>query len=186
MFVDVVVPAYSPALYEGLSKCIANLVANTPDINLIISSSELSQPKNINRGLNRASGEYIAILDWDVYVPKGWTKLFQDLRDDSTIGIVGAKMGGKYSGLNSTAPAGVNEWITLAGGCIAFRNIGLRWDENFPSGYWADTDFCRQYKERGYRVCIDGDVVVEHDAYTSGISSEGEAYYREKWGDNNL
>lgn len=107
-----------------------------------------------------------------------------EVLDNTKVGIVGAKMAGTYNGLNSTCSDIAQEWPTLAGGCLLFKNIGLRWDENFPSGYWADTDFCRQFKEKGYQVWIDGRTVVEHQMHTSGQSPEGEAYYRKKWGDN--
>jgi len=181
---DVIIPVYSPAPFEGLTRCIQSVLSNTPDCNLIIVNSDKSQPININRGLDRAQGEYAAILDWDVYVPPGWAdKLIDDLKNNDKIGIIGARMIGKYNGLNRQATA-LQEWPTLAGGCMVFRNIGLRWDENFPNGYWADTDFCRQYKEKGYQVWIDGGVEVEHDINTHGSGDEN--YYKQKWGDLNF
>ena len=158
-------PVYSPRPYEGLKRCIESVLDHTAEYNLIISASDKSQVENINNGLDRCKSEYIAILDWDVYVCPLWSENLIDVLNDD-IGIVGAKMIGGYNGMNSKAN-GIQEWPTLAGGCMVFKNIGLRWDPKFPSGYWADTDFCRQYKDKGYRVFINGDVIVEHDIHSS-------------------
>lgn len=184
---DIIVPIWSPNIpQEKLAKLVLALTQHTDNYRLILCGSSKSQPKNINYGLKIAKSKYIVILDWDVYVSDGWLdQLIDDLKNNKEIGIIGAKMIGKYTGLNSQSNI-LQEWPTLAGGCMVFKNIGLRWDENFPSGYWADTDFCRQYKEKGYQVWIDGTVEVEHEIHTSGSSEEGEKYYLHKWGDSNL
>lgn len=187
MLVDIIVPVWTTKTpYNQLLKLVKHVGENTSDYRLILSGSSESQPKNINKGLEIAKSKYICILDWDVYVSEGWLdKLVKDLEDNPKIGIIGARMYGGYYGLNSETKE-LKQWPTLAGGCLLFRNIGLRWDENFPNGYWADTDFCRQYKDKGYEVWIDGRVEVEHDAFTSGLSEEGKQYYKKKWGDNEL
>lgn len=189
--IDIIIPVYSPRPYEGLNRCIQSVIDNTTDYNLIISASDKSQVYNINQGLERAKSEFIAILDWDVYVTPLWAdNLIGTLKED--IGIVGPKMVGSYNGLNSQTDE-IKEWPTLAGGCMVFKNIGLKWDDKFPSGYWADTDFCRQYKSKGYKVYINGSVVVEHDIHSSktnasvtGYMNDGSNIYRDKWGDNEL
>lgn len=182
---DIIIPVWTNKIPEELNHCLAKLTINTNNYRIILCGSGDSMPKNVNQGLKIAKSKYIAILDWDVYVPDGWLdRLIETLESDKSIGIIGAKMTGKYNGLNATAPNNVVEWPTLAGGCIVFRNLGLKWDENFPSGYWADTDFCRQFKDKGYKVYIDGRVEVEHDCITSGSDATGEQYYIQKWGDN--
>lgn len=189
--VDIIIPVYQENIPDRFYECIKSLFKNTKDFNLILVTSGDPQPININRGLERAKSEFIAILDWDVVVPGRWLHILtKNLKDDKTIGIIGARMIGGYVGTNRNADLGVHDWDTLAGGCVVFRNLGLRWDENFPSGYWADTDFCRQFRENGYKVCINGDVDVEHNPNTFGTqkdkviewSDQGEKVYKKKWG----
>jgi glycosyltransferase involved in cell wall biosynthesis len=55
---DVIIPVYSPAPFEGLSRCIQSVLSNTPDCNLIVVNSDKSQPININRGLNNERISY--------------------------------------------------------------------------------------------------------------------------------
>lgn len=190
---DIVIPIYTPRVPESFLKCVESIYKNTEDFNLIIAGSDQKQPVNVNRGLDRAKSEFVAILDWDTIVPGRWLKILtKNLAEDPSIGIIGAKMIGAYVGTNRDAEPGVQEWPTLAGGCVVFRNIGIRWDERFPSGYWADTDFCRQFKEQGLKCCINGDVEVEHFPNTFGTqgdqvaewSAQGAEIYKAKWGNN--
>jgi GT2 family glycosyltransferase len=190
--INIVIPIYTPKLpLPEVNRCVLSVLNNTKiPYKLILSASDKSQPYNINQGLKHKS-KYAVILDWDVYVPDNWLEpMIKVLDDNPEVGIIGSKMNGKYNGLNSQVPSGVHEWPTLAGGVMVFRNI-LKWDEIYPSGYWCDTDFCRQFKEKGYKVYIHGDVVVEHDLYStrtnnmvSSFMEQGRQIYRRKWGDN--
>jgi GT2 family glycosyltransferase len=192
--IDIIIPVYTPKIPFQFYNCVRSICENTKDFTLIVVGSDKSQPKNINIGLERSTSEFKAILDWDVVVSHNWLeKLLSVLRNDEKIGIVGAKIGGEYKGLNShIEDEKISEWPTLAGGCIVFRDLGLKWDENFKSGYWADTDFCRQYKEKGYKIFIHGGVRVKH--YTIGdkdktiprFESENAIIYEKKWGDNEV
>lgn len=190
---DILIPIFQDRISEHFESCLKSIFAHTKDFNLILVTSSDSQPINLNRGLQAAHNKYVAILDWDVIVPARWLKILtKNLDDDMGLGIIGAKMTGAYVGQNRLAELGVQEWPTLAGGCLVFRNIGIKWDEKFPSGYWADTDFCRAFKTAGYKVAINGDVEVEHFPTTFGNhkkqvldwSDIGAEIYKEKWGDN--
>jgi hypothetical protein len=194
--IDVIIPVFTKNIpYDDLSLCIESVLKNTQDFNLMLCASEKSQPININKGLKRAKSKYIAILDWDVIVSENWLEKITEVLDkNKEVGIIGAKMSGKYEswgGQNSKVPFGmIREWPTLAGGCIVFRNLGLKWDEKFPSGYWADTDFVRQFKEKGYKVFIHGGVVIEHNIIGSQRGDNkfqdiGEKIYEAKWGNKN-
>lgn len=189
---DIIIPVYDKKIPKIFDKCLKSIFEYTDDFNLICASSDQSQPKNVNRGLVRAKSPYIAILDWDVIVSPRWLKiLVKNLEDNPEIGIIGAKMTGDYVGWNREAPLGVTKWPTLAGGCMVFRNLGLRFDEAYPSGYWADTDFCRQFRDKGLGIYINGDVEVEHYPQTFGgqidqvnkWSEIGAEIYRNKWGE---
>lgn len=190
---EIIIPVYSPRVPDSLAVCIDSVVKHTDNYNLLLCASDQPQPININRGIERSKSKYIAILDWDTIVPARWLHILtKNLENDPTIGIIGAKMIGGYVGTNRDASPGVQDWPTLAGGCVVFRNMGIRWDESFPSGYWADTDFCRQFKAAGLRCCINGDVEVEHFPNTFGTQSDqveiwseqGAEIYRNKWGNN--
>jgi len=189
---DIIIPTYKPYA-PCLVKCIESIYRHTNRFNLILACSPYGQVKNINWGLDRAKSKFVVILDWDIQVSEGWIdKLIASFEDN--IGIMGSKMSGEYErwkGLSSQCKDGVQDWPTLPGGLMMFRNIGLRWDDNFQSGYWADTDFCRQFREKGYRVCINGDVTVDHSLHNSttnpdlkNLMREGEIIYHKKWGNN--
>ena len=189
---DIIIPVLQDKIPERFIYCLNSIFTNTKDFNLICVVSGKSQPKNINTGLDRAKSDYIAILDWDIIVSPRWLKiLIQNLEENKTIGIIGAKMTGTYQGWNRDAPMGVTKWPVLAGGCMVFRNIGLRFDETYPSGYWADTDFCRHFRDKGYEIAINGDVEVEHfvETFTNNTkqtdkwSEIGKEIYRNKWGE---
>lgn len=196
--IDIIIPVWQKEIPDCLFSTIRKVIENTTiPFNLIIVASNDSQPKNINRGLRRAKSKYVAILDWDIEVEKGWLKTMIDiLKKDKKAGVIGAKMTGKYSdygGLNAQISEGeTKEWLTLAGGCMVFRNIGIKFDESFTSGYWADTDFCRQYKEKGYKILITGKTSVKHHLYhttthsveTQAFMKQNEFIYKRKWGDN--
>ncbi len=197
MRTDIIIPVVKP-MPGVFDRCLKAIFKYTNNYNLIISCSYKGQVRNINSGLARAKSLYVVILDWDVVVGRDWlNKLIKAMDDDPTIGIMGAKMIGKYATWKNSPKIkkGVNDINTLAGGCIIFRNIGLKWDEKFPSGYWADSDFVRQYKELGFRVCSNGDVEVDHATHTSTelmetdlywMMEKGKEIYKTKWGDNKL
>jgi GT2 family glycosyltransferase len=121
--------------------------------------------------------------------------MVQALKDNPKIGIIGPSMGGEYAKHFSDyilAEDEVREWGTAIGACMVCRNIGLRWSEDFLSGYWADTDFGRQYKEKGYKICLHGGAKIDHEVHTTlgasqyvnDMMEDGEMVYWTKWGDN--
>ncbi len=191
--IDIVIPVYTPAVPPVLEDCLRSVVQNT-DIaggyRLIMPSSPASQAKNLNRGLDVATSRYIAVLDWDVEVPPGWlAKLACILDNYPHVGVVGGAL--TPNDWYVSKPEGyVGPFPTLAAGCMLIRDIGLRFDERYPHGWFMDTDFCREYKRRGYDIWLDRTVVVPHHL-TRSTSGEDhsvhramcEAVYRDKWGD---
>lgn len=185
---DIIIPIYTvDTPFEEVNKCLEHIIRNTKEANIILSCSDKKQPINVNKGISRAKGKYVVILDWDVYVPEGWLdKLLEVMNRDPKTGIVGAKMGGKYGELAPNQVIG--EVSNIAGGCMLIRNIGLKWDEKYPSGVWADTDFCKQYIEKGYKIIRTDEVEVEHDHLDltkyegrANFYDEGQKIYRKKW-----
>lgn len=194
--IDILIPVYTKDTpFEELKRCVVSIIAHTPDCNIILACSDQKQQININRALERAKGDFVCIFDWDVYVCDGWLdKLLEKIKADEKIGIIGPKMTGKYAELGGAsskiADGETKEVSDLPGGLMLFRNLGFKWDEVFESGVWADTDFCRQYKEKGYKIVLTGDVSVEHDhlditkfGSRSDFYIDGKKKYMEKWGD---
>lgn len=196
--IDIILPCYTQKIPENYYECVRSLSENTNDFNLIICGSEDSQPKNVNRGLERAKSEYICVIDWDIIVHQGWAeKMVKAMEDNPKMGIIGPSQGGKYKEYFSGYFHDKDELIDIGsaiGAMMFCRNLGLRWDENFLSGYWCDTDFGRQYKEKGYTIGLHGGVQIEHEMsttlgkseYVNKMMADGEMVYFTKWGDLNI
>lgn len=187
---DIIVAVWTPEKQRSsIARCVQAVVDHTDDFNLIVVGDSGSMAENVNVGLERATSEYIAVLDDDVFVTEGWLESLTDvLESNPEVGMVGPKMHGTYTGLNAQIEDGyVGEWPTLAGGCVLFRNIGLKWDERFVGSQWADTDWCKQYKHAGYKVFADGRVSVEHNQLARNVRHDiNEPLYIEKWGSKDL
>lgn len=193
--IDIIIPVWTKKINPALYPCIESIIKNTDNFNLIISASDESHPININRGLDRCKSEYICIVDWDIVVYPGWLdKLVEALENDPKMGIVGPSIGGKQEEFFSGYMHEKDEVVdrgTVIGACMLFRNIGLRWDEKFPSGYWCDTDFGRQFKEKGYKIGLHGGAKIDHEvtttlnesSFVNEMMEAGEMVYFTKWGD---
>lgn len=197
--VDIILPCYTKKIPDSYYKTIECLSKNTKDFNLIIVGNEDTQPKNINRGLDISTSHYKVIMDWDVYVPEGWLpKLIKVLDDHPDCGLVSPVMGGRYKetgGINNYDGGDITEYPSSVAGCMVIRDLGLRWSEDFLSGYWCDTDFCRQIKEKGYKIYLHGGLEVEHDVstttsgntkYLNEMMADGEIVYFSHWKDLEL
>jgi GT2 family glycosyltransferase len=196
--IDIVMPCWTgKEIPKAVYDCVGSIIKNTKDFNFIIVGSDESQPKNINRGLDKCTSKYICVIDDDIVVHHGWMeKMIQALEADPKIGIISPSQGGKYSehfGYLSHDKDEVVDVISAIGACMVFRNIGLRWSEDFKAGYWCDTDFARQYKEKGYRICMHGGAKIDHELTTTLGNSDfanemmidGEQVYFNHWGDLN-
>lgn len=181
---EVIVPIYGKAIPPIAHECV-NRLLSTSNIVLHLPVTDLSQPKNVN--LITPTSKYFVIVDWDVLVPDGWLEpLLEIMEANEDCGILGVKMHGNYQGANATVPAGETQEVdNVAGGLMVCRNVGLKWDEEYPSGYFCDTDFCHQYREMGLKVLLTGVVDVQHDTQGSGMTVEnyeaGKQRFIEKW-----
>lgn len=192
---DIILPVWTKKISDDIWPCFKSIVQHTKEFNLIVVGSGDSQVRNINKGLEKANSKYVCIVDWDIVVPNGWLeKLIQALDNDKSMGIVGPSMGGEYEKYFDGHIHKKDEVIdrgSVIGACMLFRNIGLKWDEKFLSGYWADTDFGRQYKEKGYKIGLHGGVQIKHAIHTTAgqndyvkkMMDDGELTYFTKWGD---
>lgn len=195
--VDIIMPCYNGKEIPDIAyKCIDSIIRAGGDFNLIITCSDKSQPENVNRGLEIAKSPYICVIDNDIIVHRGWIdKMVYAMESDPKWGIIGPNQAGKYAEYFDGYVHDKDEVIdrgSAIGAMMFARNLGLRWDENFKSGYWCDSDFGRQYKEKGYKIGLHGGVTIEHDMettlgksdYVTEMMEDGEMVYFLKWGDN--
>ncbi len=161
---------------------------------------------NRNWGLNQATADCVIMVDDDVcQFPAGWVHQLADvlllnpycimvsarlMNDDGTLGPM----------LRNGPPGPLGGWTyvdALPTACIAFRNDGLRFDENFIGSGWEDDDFCAQLRRKYPKgtFIINEDVRVVHrnemknqgfikgkGPVPGGNFEKNQAYYESKWG----
>ncbi len=173
---------------------------------VILTGEDVSAAANRNLGLNQATSEYVIMVDDDVCeFPLGWVHQLIDvfllnrfcimasarlLNEDGTPGPM----------LRNGPPGPIGGWMhvdALPTACVAFRNNGLRFDENFVGSGFEDDDFCAQLRQKhpngGFIINEDVRVVHRNEMKNQGfIKGQGpvpggnfeknQAYYESKWG----
>jgi len=124
------------------------------DIILIWSNEALGYPKAVNLGIQRASGEYVVLLNNDtVLLPQylnAWVEMLNAPFSDPTVGICGPlELFDNYA--NSEA---------IIFFCVMIRSelfdkVGLL-DEIYSPGGGEDIDFSMRIKNLGYRITTTG------------------------------
>lgn len=164
---------------------------------LIVSSSKNSVAYNSNRGLERAKGDIILKVDDDVFdFPQGWDKLLVDtLKQDSRIIIASVRVFNPDGTVQKTCSNTMElepEIIDTPSGlvpfcCVAFRNDGTRFDENFKGSSFDDTDFNFQLRMKypGWRAVINNSIRLKHKLESKVCRfGENQTYFLNKW--NNI
>ena len=183
---DIIIPIYQDNIPEIVDETISRLVKNTKNIKLHLVLSSDTQPVNINSVLKDIKSKYFVIMDWDVLVDSDWLPpLIKIMDENKDCGILGVKMtGNNYSGANRDVSDGETiKTDNVAAGLMLCRNVGIKWNEDYPSGYWCDTDFCRQYQKKGLNIYLTGVVSVVHNCQNSGgeYYEDGKKIFSEKW-----
>ncbi|SFV17639.1 Glycosyltransferase, GT2 family [Methylobacterium sp. 174MFSha1.1] len=155
-------------------------------IEVILSDDNLGYAGGNNLGLRAATGEYIILLNNDVYVTDGWVRdLVRPLLLDSSIGLVSPitnnigneqKVKINYSNMSEMALEARKvvrrhkrsrfETDSVAFFCAAIRRevveeVGLL-DESYGQGFFEDDDYCMRVRQAGYRIQIVDDVFIHH------------------------
>jgi len=147
---------------------------------IIFNRLNLGYAKGVNQGIREAKGEYVLLLNNDVYVLKNWLKKMVELleRDQKNM-IVGAKLIypktrriqhagivfvrqiehlhiNKNSSLNNPAVNQVRYLDAVTGACMLirqqlFNEIGF-FDEQYRYGGFEDVDFCLRTRIRGFKI----------------------------------
>ena len=143
-------------------------------------------PAACNAGLAQAKGAYLALLNNDTVVTRGWaTALVAHLSRDPKLGLVGpvtnaianeAKIEVGYRDLDEL-PAWARDWVRdhdgetfaipmLAFFCVVmrrevFEKVGAL-DERFGTGMFEDGDYNRRVRATGWDVRCARDAFVHH------------------------
>ena len=148
---SILVPTCKPK--SELGDFLKELANNTPgDVPIIMSHLPVSAATNRNFCLLHCKTEYAIMIDDDMtgFFPR-WTELMlEPFNALDSVAMVSARL------MRSSTEVGVMMNIPfdaaatwqvvknrfLPSACIAFRNDGCRFDENFIGSSWEDTDFC--------------------------------------------
>lgn len=140
-------------------------------------------PAAVNQGVRAASGDVIVLLNNDVIVTPGWTRLEQWLHKYDIVGPVTNYSSGAQKvelpiyadteGLLKEAAywfknnEGISEPVNwVIGFCMAFRKSLFEEIGDFCEDIWPcngeEIDFCLRAKKAGYSIGIANDVYVHH------------------------
>jgi len=166
-----------------------------------------SAAQNRNLGLKSADLDIVVMVDDDVCeFPPGWLyHLTGTLETEHECVLVSARLlneDGTPGPMTGEPPPTASTGLTVAKrlptACIAFRNDGLRFDENFVGSGFEDDDFCAQLRQKypTGTFIINEDVRVVHKnemknqgfikgkgPVPGGVFEKNQAYYESKWGE---
>jgi len=195
---DICIPTLLPR--EKLQEQMWDIQANTrTSYQIIASCQRMSAAANRNHCLQRACGQILIMLDDDItgFFP-GWEqKLIEPLLADKSICMVSARLANRdgtcgvmCSNDNRLKP----RWLeieprrdcVLPSAAIAFRNLGLRFDENYVGSGYEDSDFCFQYVAMNAgRFAINNECRLIHLNEMKNQPDNNvrnRKYFRKKWG----
>ncbi|MBI4734442.1 MAG: glycosyltransferase family 2 protein, partial [Rubrobacteridae bacterium] len=153
---------------------------------IIKNKSNNGYVKAVNKGIKKATGDYVLLLDNDTIVTTSWLdNMIECIDSEPTIGIVGPytnhsnnsqlinvsyktveqlqETAVKFSKQDKSSWFEIND---LSKFCMLVKrevidNIGFLDEEFFP-GFYADRDFCKRAQAAGYRLKCAGNVLVHH------------------------
>jgi len=170
---------------------------------IILNSKNLGYAGGVNQGIKAAHGDYILLLNNDVYVWENWlTNMVDTIEGEEEISVVGARLiypqnnriqhAGiafirkieplhiyKNSSINNPNVNEVRSVDAVTGACMLIKReiideIGF-FDERFKFGGFEDTDFCLRSRIKGYKIIYLPTSVAFHDERIS--SSQIHNYY---------
>jgi len=192
---DILIPTNKP--YNKIArqiKAIDESVSGEYTINPTCFNA--SSPVNRNYSLIHATSDIVIMIDDDIwgFFP-GWAdKLIEPFSDLNVVMVSARLMKTKTAyGVMMDIPLDLSKPIVesphdmLPSACIAFKNDGTRFDENYIGAGFEDTDFCRQLnlKYPGGKFLIHNEVKLLHKNemknQLSGQLVRNQHYYMHKW-----
>lgn len=141
----------------------------------VLNGSNLGFAAGMNRGLAMASGEYVAFINNDAAVPRGWAqKLLETLEASTAVGLVVPAVTAAGSQLNVRQEVGslvttLKPFKAVPSAVLYVCRTGTihelgGWDERFPVASYEDFDLCFRIWSNDLRVVLDERVLVRHIA----------------------
>jgi len=139
-------------------------------VKIIVNERNHGDTYSVNRGMKIAQGDFVLLLDSDVwFIQRGWLKnLIKDIESDPKIGIIAPKFlypdGTLQEGFEK-----MTETICIKGATFLIKReviekIGY-FDEGYFPGYFAETDFCHRAFCAGFKSVSTPNSVVIHDEH---------------------
>jgi len=174
------------------------------DFKYILNRSNLGYAAGVNQGVKECKGDYILLLNNDVYVLKNWLQsMVRIAENDEKVSIVGAKL--IYPKTKRIQHAGIvfirkieplhiykncslidpkvndKRYVdAVTGACMLIKKelideIGF-FDENYKYGGFEDTDFCLKARRAGKKILYSPKSIAIHDERVT--SSQIRGYYK--------
>jgi glycosyltransferase involved in cell wall biosynthesis len=194
--IDILIPTNKPL--KKLTRQI-NDIKKTVSNEYTISPTcfNVSSPVNRNYSLIHSTSDIVIMIDDDIwgFFP-GWAdKLIEPFSGSNVVMVSARLMKTKTAyGVMMDIPVDISKPIVesphdmLPSACIAFRNDGTRFDENYIGAGFEDTDFCKQLnlKYLQGKFVIHNEVKLIHKNemknQLNGQLMRNKYYYMNKWG----
>jgi GT2 family glycosyltransferase len=192
---------------DGTSELLSEAAATDRRLIVIESRDNLGFARGCNRGIRRASGEYVVLLNDDTVVAPGWLpRLIAVLERDPGFGIVcpvtnhignAAKIPVDYRTLEDMERLAIDRAFAYAGQVLGLSTVALfcaamrrplleaidLLDERFEIGMFEDDDLSLKLRARGLRLGVALDAFVHHVGQAS-FDRMNAAEYLEVWAAN--
>lgn len=171
---------------EELARCIKSIEENTKDFEIIVSDFEGGFNEKLNRGTEKAKGDYIAWLHDDNEVLPGWADVLADV-GSFLVGEMNDSFdiwGGYYTpqagyATNADTPPQYSAFMQVSRD--ALQKIGP-FDEAYTEPGFQDIDFGLQVAKAGYTITpLPGKIIHRVSPIHRVLQNSNEQYLKEKW-----
>ena len=197
--IDICIPTLKPP--SAIEKQITAIkwYTGTP-CRIITSCAPGSAAENRNRCLSKTTSNITIMVDDDVSgFFNGWEKeLVAPLLADKDVCVVSARLLNPDGTVQNTCCSTKKldpHWLeikpraehVMPAAAIAFRNLGLRFDEQYVGSGYEDGDFCRQYfaRDEKSKFILTNDCRMIHGNEMKNQGHDNlitnRAYFRKKW-----
>jgi len=190
---------------NGSTDGTGDYLSKFPDIKLVMNKENYGCPFAWNQGVITSTGQWIAILNNDIILSKGWLEGLLEFAEKKGVDIAcPAYREGEYNydiaeysteyirRMYPVSRMGVAHGICFMVHRRVFDMIGL-FDERLRIGQYEDADFFRRAKHAGFTLGITGRSFIHHfgSATQKSLQESGDidyyeeenrAYYRNKHG----